>query len=501
MGRKRRKTRPVLSRPTLLAGALLAAALGVLLWRQVLSSRGTARDVPIALVPAIDQTDIDPAVLRLISGARTAVVEAPRSAEAWGRLGKVLLAHGFSDEALACFAQAEALDPDAPRWPYYQGTILSQGEPDAAIPKLQRAVEGCGNDPDAPRLRLAEILLAQGRPGDAEDQWQRLLRRDPAHARAHLGLARLAYQRGNLEQSMVHLNFALNGVRTRKAAHFLLAEVYEQRGDKEAAEQESRRAAALPDDEAWPDRFDEEVKQLETGRQVFLARADRLMHHGRLAEAIALLQQTVKNYPDSSSGWLLLGTAFLAKHDLGGAEEALRTASRLASDSVEVLFYRGNVHFLRGDHREAAAYFRQAVQLKPDFALAHYNLGHCLMRLGDRDGAIAAFRSAVSCKPDYADAQVHLGHLLLQTGQGAEALAHLRDAAQLDPRIHEPRSYWGNCFRAFPFRPDLNAGSKTCCLGSATLPSLALLLLPMDMRPQDRLRQAGQRRGSEYLPE
>jgi len=132
----------VLSRPTLLAGALLAAALGVFLWRQVLSSRGTARDVPIAEVPAIDQTDIDPAVLRLISGARTAVAEAPRSAEAWGRFGKVLLAHGFSDEAGACFAQAEALDPGEPRWSYHQGTILSQGEPDAAIPKLQRAVEG-----------------------------------------------------------------------------------------------------------------------------------------------------------------------------------------------------------------------------------------------------------------------------------------------------------------------------------------------------------------------
>ena len=62
------------------------------------------------------------------------------------------------------------------------------------------------------------------------------------------------------------------------------------------------------------------------------------------------------------------------------------------------------------------------MQLKPDFALAYYNLGHCLIRLGDRDGAIGAFRAAVSCKPDYVDAHVNLGDLLLQTGQGAEAL-------------------------------------------------------------------------------
>ncbi len=451
MRRKRRKTRPVLSRRALLAGALLAVALGVILWREVFSPRGTARDVPLAEVPAIDQPDIDPAVLRLISGARSAVVKAPRSAEAWGRLGKVFLAHEFFDEARACFAQAEALDPGEPRWPYHQGTILSQGEPDAAIPKLQRAVKRCGNDPDAPRLRLAEILLVQGHPGDAEDQWQRLLRRDPAHARAHLGLARLAYQSGNLDQCMAHLNFALNGSRTRKAAHFLLAEVYERRGNKGDAEQESRRAAALPEDEGWPDRFDEEVKQLRTGRQVFLARADRLMRAGRVAEAIALLQQTVKDYPDSSGGWLLLGTALLAKQDLGGAEEALRTASRLASDSVEIPFYLGNVRFLRVDHREAAAYFRQAVQLKPDFALAYNNLGQCLMRLGDRDGAIGAFRAAVTCKPDYADAHVNLGDLLVQAGQGAEALAHLRDAAQLEPRDPRSKKLLGQVLRSIPF--------------------------------------------------
>jgi protein O-GlcNAc transferase len=89
-------------------------------------------------------------------------------------------------------------------------------------------------------------------------------------------------------------------------------------------------------------------------------------------------------------------------------------------------------------------------QLKPDFALAHFNLGHCLMRLGDRDGAIAAFRSAVSCKPDYADAHLNLGDLLLRTGQSAEALAHLRDAAQLDPRDPRAKKLLGQLLPSFP---------------------------------------------------
>jgi cytochrome c-type biogenesis protein CcmH/NrfG len=260
----------------------------------------------------------------------------------------------------------------------------------------------------------------------------------------------LACQKGNLEQSITHLNLALNGKGTRKATHLLLAEVSQRRGDKTAADQESLRAAAMPEDEPWPDPFDEEVKKLRTGKQVFLARADQWIRQGKLSDAIALLQQTVKDYPDSSGGWLLLGRAFLAKQDLGAAEQALRTATRLASDSVEIPLYLGGVRFLRGDHREAAAYFRQALEIKPDFALGHYNLGHCLMRLGDRQGAIAAFRSAVSCKPDYADARVNLGELLLQNGQNAEALGHLRYAVQLEPRDPRAKKLLAQALRNLP---------------------------------------------------
>lgn len=439
-----------LLRPDVLAGVVLAVGLAVFLWRHVLSSEGASREVVLIEPPTIDQAGVDPAVLRLVTAARTAVVKAPRSATAWGQLGKLLLAHGFSDEAVTCFAQAERLDPREPRWPFHQGTTLSQGDPDAAIPKLQRAAELCGNVPDAPRLRLADVLFGQGRLREAEDQWQRLLTKDPAHARAHLGLARTACQRGDLEQSISHLNLALNSNRTRKAARLLLAEVYQRRGDQSAADQESRRAAGLPEDEVWPDPFDEEVKQLRTGRQVFLARADRLLRQGRVADAITLLQQTVKDYPDAGSGWLLLGRAFLANKDLRAAEQALRKAGSLASDLVEIPFYLGGVRFLCGDYRDAAACFRQAVQIKPDFALAHYNLGHCLLRLGDRPGAIAAFRTALSCKPDYADAHVNLGELLVQNGQRAEAIGHLRDAVQLEPRDPRAKKLLAQVLREVP---------------------------------------------------
>src|SRR5207244_3018451 len=123
-----------------------------------------------------------------------------RSASAWGHLGKVLAAHEFIVEGDICFRQAEQLDPSQPRWPYYQAITLSLGNPEAAIPKLQRTVELCDCEPDRPRLRLAELLVGQGRLDDAADQLRRLLQKNANHPRAHLGLARLASLRGDLNE-------------------------------------------------------------------------------------------------------------------------------------------------------------------------------------------------------------------------------------------------------------------------------------------------------------
>src|SRR5438045_4087886 len=73
--------------------------------------------------PLVDLTGVDPAVQRAVTAARAAVLEHPDSAEAWGKLGMVLIGHGLPVEASnACLAEAERLDPRQPRWPYLQAT-------------------------------------------------------------------------------------------------------------------------------------------------------------------------------------------------------------------------------------------------------------------------------------------------------------------------------------------------------------------------------------------
>src|SRR5207237_3463582 len=129
-------------------------------------------------------------VVEAIEAAREEARRAPKSGSVWGRLGMTLLTHYFVEEAYACLAQAERLDPTEPRWPFFQGVILLRHHPDpaAAARKFQRTVDLCPDLLDAPRLQLAEVLLGPDRGQEARGHLRRLLTGNPAHPRAHLVL-------------------------------------------------------------------------------------------------------------------------------------------------------------------------------------------------------------------------------------------------------------------------------------------------------------------------
>jgi tetratricopeptide (TPR) repeat protein len=422
--RRRRSRRRLL---TIIALPLLAASIAACGWWW---SSGPNPPAP----PVVELTGVDPAVCRAVDAARSAVLQSPKSADAWGKLGMVLQCHDLPVEASnACLAQAERLDPRQPRWPYLQATSVLTTNPEAAIAKLQRAVELCDCDPDAPRLQLGEVLLDQGQFQEAAEQFRRIVQKDPGNARALLGLGRLAHERGELSESISHLDHCVADVHTRQAASLLLAQIHKRLGNKPAAEQALRQAADLPMDAPWPDRFEDELDRLRVGKQVSLPAADRLIRQGRYPDALRLLQRAVRDYPDSAWTWTMVGKAHLGNNDLPAAERALRKATELGPNLFEVHFYLGVALILQKNYQAASGCLRKATELKPDFADAHYDLGHSLKEQGDEAGAIAAFRAAIQCKPDYRAAHLDLANLLLKRGQKDEALIHVQHAVRLNP--------------------------------------------------------------------
>jgi predicted O-linked N-acetylglucosamine transferase (SPINDLY family) len=73
---------------------------------------------------------------------------------------------------------------------------------------------------------------------------------------------------------------------------------------------------------------------------------------------------------------------------------------------------------------EAIAAYRQAITLKPDFSIAHSNLGTVLMDKGSLDEAIASYRLAITLKPDFSLAHSNLVYALhFHSAFDAQAIA------------------------------------------------------------------------------
>jgi Flp pilus assembly protein TadD len=409
------------------------------------------------LLPDIPLDGADAAVAEAVQDAREQVRRSPYSAEAWGKLGTVLRASGYLAQAAVCFGQAGALDPRNPRWPYLQGeALLMRGDADAALPPLRRAAElptPDDGDPLAPPLRLAEALLAAGQPDEAEAALRRAQEAEPDHPAVQLDLGILAYQRDDLKASRAQLERCQHSPFTQKRACAQLAVVCGRLGDPAAAQEFARRAAALPPDAHWTDPWVRECLRQAPGKPGRFRYIEGLEANGRYADAVQELRRLQQEGPDYRV-LVGLGKDLAQTGDFTGAQQALRDALHLSSESVQAHYYLAKILWARaekkweaGDREGARALYQaaaeeagRALKSKPDHAEAHMILGLCQERLGRRANALASLRTAVACGPELADPSLHLGELLAADGRTDEARAHLEHALRLArPDDRRPR--------------------------------------------------------------
>lgn len=397
--------------------------------------------------PLVPDNPSEPGIAAIVEKVRGEVLLQPRSARAWGRLGQAFLANDLEQEAQICFAEAERLDPGNPRWPYYQaGYLLNLGERETALPFLQRAVERCAiaaPDNSAPRLTLAETLLALGRLEEAQEQLHPVLKQHPDPARAHYGMALAASARQDWQASRTHLLRCLGNPFAQQKACAKLAFVSQCLGDSTAAEKFREQASRLPADQEWDDPFVTEYLTWAVTKRNRLRLAESLEASGRLREAAAVVRPMLAEYPDDYLPHWFLGKILGQTGESRQAEQHLRAALRLAPEKVQVHYYLGLVLFAQASetersrsrelYREAAQRAREALDIKPDYGLAYMILGLSLKELGKKADALAALRQAVRCNPEHAELHFHLGDLLAEEGRSEEAREQLQQAIDMAP--------------------------------------------------------------------
>jgi len=383
--------------------------------------------------PSVPTIGLDPAVATLINRTLDQVRLAPRSDAAWGKLGSVLLHYEFIEQGHEAFTQAAKFSPDQPRWPYLHALLLLNHDAAAAVLKLERAVALCDSTPDMPRLRLAQFLAEHGRDEEAEQHFNTLLRSQPGHAPALLGLARLLHIRGRLAESTNALHRCLDDRHTAKGAHALLAAIHRALGQTSEAEAAARRSSALPVDAPWPDPYWEEALVWRVGRKAMIENASVLMDQGRLEDALPVLSEVTREYPTDDEAWYLMGWTLNQLQRGEPAERALREHLRRSPQSPKGHAQLAVSLLAQKRFADAVQILESGLKLKPTWRELHSNLGYACVQLGREEEAIRHFRNALANDPNYPASYTALAELLARRGGQAEARLLLRQVLILDP--------------------------------------------------------------------
>ena len=175
------------------------------------------------------------------------------------------------------------------------------------------------------------------------------------------------------------------------------------------------------------------IMQFLTGTQVVLARADTLLHQGRIEEAIAHYRGLVRNEPDYVAGHHNLGLALIQVGRPQDALPPLRRALELQPDYPDAHNNLGLALIQVDRPQDALPPLGRALELQPDYPDAHNNLGWALIRAGRPQDAVPPLERALELRPDYPDAHNNLGVALIEAGRPQDALPPLERALELQP--------------------------------------------------------------------
>lgn len=180
-----------------------------------------------------------------------------------------------------------------------------------------------------------------------------------------------------------------------------------------------------------------------------LAKARRHAKRGEADRAAEIYRGVLERYPQNRKareGLEALGPsqaqmdALITLYTLQEYEEALAQGQDLARQFPNVPFIPnvlGAVNAGLGRAEAAAACYRDAISLNPDYAEAHGNLADTLNSLGRPEEAIASAMKALEIEPTFAEAHNNLGNALYLVGKVAEATASYERALELMPDYGE----------------------------------------------------------------
>jgi len=114
------------------------------------------------------------------------------------------------------------------------------------------------------------------------------------------------------------------------------------------------------------------------------------------------------------------------------AISAYKEVLELDPDHAAAHINLGTLHYNRQEYGLAEQHYRRAIEVDPRYALAYFDLGNVLDETGRVKEAIETYQTALRLAPTYADAHYNLALAYEKIHQPRKALKHWRAYVKLD---------------------------------------------------------------------
>ena len=130
-----------------------------------------------------------------------------------------------------------------------------------------------------------------------------------------------------------------------------------------------------------------------------LLRGMDLMQTGKVAEAEIIFHEVIRKHPDTAEAHQLLGLIYAAREDFIKAQECFKQAVSIEPDNAA---YNSNYANTLQDTwmiEESLPFYQKAIDLKPDFVDAHFNMGNSFRKLQRFPEALKCYALAKKSTP------------------------------------------------------------------------------------------------------
>lgn len=351
-------------------------------------------------------------------------------ASAIGELGNLYHAYGLLGEAEISYRNAERLDPESFRWPYFLCQLYGRtNKLEAAIKACRRAVEL--DEADVPvRVRLAELLAFSNRGEEAEPIFRQAIALDDGAAAAHFGLAQLAASREDFAAAAEGFEKVLELQPEATAIHGLAAQAYRDLG--ETAKAEAHLAKAGEGEVKLKEPLMATLQGLSVGQQRFRQEGQKAFQEKRFEDSVEAFRRAVAADPLYADLRVSLAAALVQTGEPAAALEQYELATKIAPTHPRANFGAAFLLQRSGQNAQAAERYRRVLGVEPDNRNARVNLAQTLFESEDYVAALEELELLLGKEPGDVPLRLAKVGALIQQKRYFDAEATLDEGLELD---------------------------------------------------------------------